>query len=203
MKINNFEGKNYDETLEKALKELNCSKEEVLIKVEEKKGKLFKSVSFILTIIKLSDIEEKILEYLDQLLHNMDLKISFESALKNGTIYIKMHSNNNGILIGKNGQTIESLQTISKNVINKEIGIFPNLILDVEDYKEKQEKNLERLAKNVAREVIRTKVPAALDSMNSYERRIIHSTLTDFKGVTTESEGEEPNRRVIIKPILK
>ena len=75
----------------------------------------------------------------------------------------------------------------------------PKIILDVEDYKDRQVKRIERLAKNLAREVLKTKVDVEMEAMNSYERRIVHNILTDFKGIKTESVGEEPNRKVVIK----
>jgi len=130
----------------------------------------------------------------------MGLEVNFESMIREGQVIIKMYSNNNPILIGKNGQTLKALETICKQIIYNEIGSFPYLSLDVEDYKNKQLKRLERLAKNVAREVAKTKVEAKLDSMNSYERRVVHNALTNFRGVYTESTGEEPNRCVVVKP---
>ena len=84
--------------------------------------------------------------------------------------------------------------------LNTELGKNYKFTLDVNEYKEKREKSLERLAKRIAREVKTTKVEAKLDSMNSYERRIIHNALTNYKGIYTESEGEEPNRYVVVKP---
>ena len=80
-------------------------------------------------------------------------------------------------------------------------GIYYKFNLDVSNYKEKKKKRLEWLAKKTAKEVVETKMPVSLDNMTSYERRIIHNILTDFKGVKTESEGEEPNRHVVIKPL--
>ena len=111
-----------------------------------------------------------------------------------------MFSDHNAVLIGKNGRTIESLQTIIRQIVHNETKEFIGIILDVENYKDKRIKNLEYLAKKVAREVKETKVETKLDSMNSYERRIVHSTLSDNKYVYTESVGEEPNRCVVIKP---
>ena len=84
-------------------------------------------------------------------------------------------------------------------MLNTKFGILPHLILDVENYKENQEKRIERLAKKLAREVVRTKVEIKLDNMNSYERRLVHNILSKDKKVYTISEGEEPNRHVIIK----
>ena len=76
-----------------------------------------------------------------------------------------------------------------------------NIILDVENYKEKSQRHIERLAKKLAKEVLRTKEPITMDSMNSYERRLVHNALANFKGISSDSEGEEPNRRIVIKPI--
>ena len=95
---------------------------------------------------------------------------------------------------------IEALQTIVRQIVHNETNEFVGIILDVENYKEKRVKSLEYLAKKVAREVKETKVETKLDSMNSYERRIIHSILSDNKYVYTESIGEEPNRCVVVKP---
>lgn len=199
MKKKSYEGKNEQEALEKALKELNISDQEVLYKFEEIKGKLFKASSVRVNILVISEIEEFIKDYLKRILTDMGIEVSFESRIREKQIYIKMYSNNNPILIGKNGQTLEALQNILKAVVNNTIGFYPIIVLDVENYKEKQEKRIERLAKDTAREVLKTKIEAKLDSMNSYERRIVHNILSDYKGIYTTSEGEEPNRYVVIK----
>ena len=106
---------------------------------------------------------------------------------------------NNAILIGKNGKTLESINLILKQSLYKELGFYFNFILDAGEYKIKQQKNIERLAKQVAREVYNTKIPAKLDPMNAYERRIVHTILSDNDKIITESEGTEPNRCVVIK----
>ena len=199
MNIKSYEGKNEQEALEKALKELNVSDQEVLYRFEEIKGKLFKASSVKVNILVISEIEEFIKEYLKKILTDMGIEVSFESKIREKQIYIKMYSDQNPILIGKNGQTLESLQNILKSIVNNKIGFYPIVVLDVENYKEKQEKRIERLAKDTAREVLKTKIEAKLDSMNSYERRIVHNILSDYKGIYTTSEGEEPNRYVVIK----
>ena len=111
-----------------------------------------------------------------------------------------IYSDNDALLIGKNGKNLHALSTIVNQYVKTEIGESYKFLIDVNAYKEKHEKSLIRLAKNVAREVAQTKIEAKLDSMNSYERRIIHNALTNNKKVYTESEGEEPNRCVVIKP---
>ena len=104
------------------------------------------------------------------------------------------------MLIGKSGRTMEALNIVTKQVVSSEIGCNFPFIIDVGEYKEKQQKNIERMAKQIAREVAKSKIPAKLDPMNSYERRLVHTVLADNKKVYTESEGETPNRYVIIKP---
>ncbi len=113
---------------------------------------------------------------------------------------ISMYADNNAILIGKDGKTLKALETLAKQKVQNDYGVHVSISLDVENYKEKKIKNLEYMAKKVAREVRSTKVEATLENMNSFERRVVHNILTDFKGVKTISEGEEPNRHVIIKP---
>ena len=109
-----------------------------------------------------------------------------------------MYSDKNNILIGKNGQTLMAIQTILRQQVYNEINVYPHILLDVENYKEKKLSNLERNAKRIAKEVLRTKIEVKLDDMNSYERRIIHNALANFKNISTTSEGEEPNRHIVI-----
>ena len=200
MEVFVYEGKNRDDVLAKALEDLKVQENEVLFKEEKTKGKLFKAETYKFTIIKLTDIQASIKNYLNEILSLMGLEVSFESSIKEKQINIKMYSNNNAILIGKNGQTLSALTTIVKQFVYNQIGLYPYINLDVENYKDKQIYYLEKLAKNIAREVRNTKQEVVMDNMNSYERRIVHNVLTDFKGVITESEGEEPNRHVIVKP---
>jgi len=194
------EGKVLEEIIEAIKSENNLADNEFLYTRKEQKGGLFKGTTLVVEAISLQEIQDHLKEFLKELLAKMRLEVTFESMIREGQIIIKMYSNNNPILIGKNGQTLKALETVCKQIIYNEIGTFPYLSLDVEDYKTKQLKRLERLSKNVAREVAKTKVEATLDSMNSYERRIVHNVLTNFRGVYTESTGEEPNRCVVIKP---
>ena len=194
------EGKVLEEILECIKSENNLNDGDFLYSKKEQKGGLFKGTTLVVEAITLEEIQNTLKEFLKELLTRMGLEVNFESKVREGQIIIKMYSNNNPILIGKNGQTLKALENICKQIIYNEIGAFPYLSLDVEDYKNKQLKRLERLAKNVARDVAKTKVEVKLDSMNSYERRVVHNVLTNFRGVYTESIGEEPNRCVVIKP---
>lgn len=196
-----YEGKNSEELLNKVLSELNASSNEVYYSIkEEVTGSIFKSKKYILNIILKDDVLEYIKGYLKETTELMGIKVDFETQKRENYLKINMLSDNNAILIGKNGRTMSSLQTLVRQSVQNKLGLKINIILDANEYKQKQEKNLERLAIRLAKDVRKTKIEAKMDCMNSYERRIVHNVLTNFKGVTTISEGEEPNRFVIIKP---
>ncbi len=194
------EGKTKEEVLESIISENNLEENTYVYSVKEQKGKLFKNASIIVEVYTYEEIINYIKEILNEILVKMGIETTFESQIRDNTMKIKMYSNNNPILIGKNGQTLKALESILKQIIFNITGTYPYISLDVENYKDKQIYYLEKLAKNVAREVRNTKVEAKLDSMTSYERRIVHNVLTDFKGVYTESVGEAPNRYIVIKP---
>ena len=194
------DGKVTEEVLEEILAENNLTKDEIVYTSHDKKGKLFQGTLKEVTVYKKTDINDAIKEFLKEIIENMGLEVSFETTTKDERTTIKMYSNNNPIIIGKNGHTLKALENLVKQKIQNDTGIFYKINLDVSNYKEKIQKSIERLAKITAKEVAKTKIPVALDNMTSYERRIVHNVLTDFKGVKTESEGEEPNRHVVIKP---
>ena len=194
------DGKVTEEVLEEILAENSLTKDEIVYTSRDKKGKLFQGNLKEVTVYKKTDINNSIKEFLKEIIENMGLEVSFEVVTKDERTTIKMYSNNNPIIIGKSGHTLKALETLAKQKIQNDTGIFYKINLDVSNYKEKIQKSIERLAKTTAREVAKTKIPVALDNMTSYERRIVHNVLTDFKGVKTESEGEEPNRHVVIKP---
>lgn len=194
------EGKEINSTLESILEENNLKEEDVIYTTETKKGKLFKGDTVLVTVIQKDDIYSEIKEYLKQIINGLGLEVNFELKNKDDFVVIKMYADNNSILIGKNGQTLKALEIIIKQMVQVKYGVRFKISLDVENYKDKKESTLIRIAKRTAKEVAKTKIEAKLENMNAYERRIIHNALTDFKGVTTESEGEEPNRHIVIKP---
>ena len=202
LRINKIEGKNKEEILNDALKKLNASTNEVYYDIKETtSGTLFKSKKYVLNILLKEDIVEYIKSYLKEVTDLMGVKVEFETQKRENYIKVNMISDNNAILIGKNGRTILALQNLIRQSINSKTGIRVNVLLDANEYKEKQQKNIERLAIKLAKDVRKTKLEVKMDPLNSFERRLVHNALTDFKGVTTQSEGEEPNRRVVIKPI--
>ena len=194
------EAKTKEEALTKALNEMKLELDEIMYTEETIKGKLFKADTVKINAYSKNEIMNFMKDFISEVINNMGLKVSFESNIRENQFNIKMFSDNNAILIGKNGRTMKSIEMITKQKVQNELGLRVKLFLDVENYNDKRIKQLERLAINTAREVRNTKVEVILDNMNSYERRIIHNKLTNFKGVTTTSEGEEPNRHIIIKP---
>ena len=202
MKTYTFEGKNLEELTLQALKELNVKEDEMITDVKEETVGLLRKKKYTLSVVLKSDVLEYAKKLLKDIVEGMGVKdVIVESQRKDNYIKFTLHSSDNSILIGKNGRTLSSLQNLIRSSISNQIGIYVNIILDVENYKVKQEHNIERLAKKLAKEVLRTKEPIAMDSMNSYERRLVHNALANFKGITSDSEGEEPNRRIVIKPV--
>ncbi len=199
MEVSVFEGKNLEELIENSLNELNLTEKDVIINSEEVKAGLLKKSSYKVNIYKLTDIANYVKDYLKNIISLMGIEITLESKIRDEQIYIKMYSENNSLLIGKEGKNLSSLTLIVKQMLNTKYNIAPHLVLDVENYKEHKEKRIERLAKQIARDVAKTKLDVKLDNMNSYERRIVHNILSNNKYVYTISEGEEPNRHVIVK----
>ena len=191
------EGKSVEAALSALMEENNLSKEEFLYTSTVKKGKLFQGTIYEVTAFLKSDINNELKEFVE----NMGLEVTIEVTNKDDRLTIRLFSNKDKILIGREGATLKAIETIAKQYIQNVTGIYYKFNLDVSNYKEKNQKRLEWLAKKTAKEVVETKMPVSLDNMTSYERRIIHNILTDFKGVKTESEGEEPNRHVVIKPL--
>lgn len=200
MKVYEYEGKTEEELILKALNELDVKDDELIYVTKEEVSGLLKKKKIILKAILKTDVVEFSKKYIKTIVEAMGLSINIETKRKENYILIKMDSDNNSILIGKNGKTLDSLQVIIKQAIFSQTGIFVNIILDVEDYKEKHQRSIEYLSKKLAKEVVQTQIEIKMDTMNSYERRLVHEVLKNFKGVKTESEGAEPNRCVIIKP---
>lgn len=141
-------------------------------------------------------------EFLKDVLKAMGMEdVQFTSKVdEDGALAIEMSGENMGILIGKRGQTLDSLQYLTNRVANKSQDGYVRVKLDTEDYRKRRKQTLENLARNIAYKVKRSRKPVALEPMNPYERRIIHSALQGDERVSTHSEGEEPYRRVVITP---
>lgn len=141
-------------------------------------------------------------KFLQEVLQAMGMgEVTIVSSIdEEGALAIEMSGDNMGILIGKRGQTLDSLQYLTNRVANKSQDGYVRVKLDTEDYRKRRKQTLENLAKNIAYKVKRSRKPISLEPMNPYERRIIHSALQADDRVSTHSEGEEPYRRVVVTP---
>ena len=194
-----FQAKSKDGLLEKALEELNEKEENIITNLYEEKGGLFSGKKYTLEVVKLSDVAEIGKEILKELLLSLNIKANVETKIREGKIKYEIYSQNNSVLIGKKGHILDSIQTYVRQAIYNAIDLYVNITIDVEKYKEKQNYFLEKKVKKIARDVTLSKVDVKLDPMNSYERKLVHEALQGFKYIVTESEGEEPNRCVVIK----
>ena len=129
---------------------------------------------------------------------SMDVLITVDYREEEGLMDVDLSGDEMGVLIGKRGQTLDSLQYILSLVVNKEVEGYVRVKIDTENYRQRRKETLENLAKNIAYKVKKTKRPVSLEPMNPYERRIIHSALQGDKYISTHSEGEEPFRRVVV-----
>ena len=152
--------------------------------------------------IKNSDgkMESEVIKFLDDVFKamNLNVKVNVSFSESDSSMDVNLSGDEMGVLIGKRGQTLDSLQYLVSLVVNKDSLNYIRVKVDTENYRQRRKDTLENLAKNLSYKVKRTKRPVSLEPMNPYERRIIHSALQNDKYVTTHSEGEEPYRRVVI-----
>ena len=193
-----FEGKTEEQAINTAIEELKLSKEDLIINsIEDKSSILKKNVK--IEVLNMNEIITFIKDTLNQITDLMGAKSNLEVRRRDNNISVTIFSENNSILIGKNGKNVAALQLIIRQMVNSKLKEPLSIIIDVGNYKEKRARSIEYLAKRLAREAYKTKTEVTMDSMNSYERRIVHEALADDKYVYTESIGEEPNRKVVIK----
>ena len=198
LKLYSFEGKTQEEALEKALSNLNASTNEVIYNITETEGKLFKAKKSIVNVVLKNDVKNEIKDFINELKKKMNIDINMEVKEVDDVFNVLLISDNNSILIGKEGRTINALQLILRQTLNK-YGLNIKVNLDVSNYKANKVKNIEYEIKKLARNVLDTKVEAKLDPMNSYERRVVHTVISEFEFLETESFGDEPERYVIIR----
>ena len=184
---------------EEAVREEKTEKEEASANAKEEKSEPVSVKEKEL----LAKVEDETIRYVEQFVKDtlkaMDMDVEITSSIdKDGALYVDMKGENMGILIGKRGQTLDSLQYLANRVANKHQSGCVRVKLDTENYRARREETLKHLAKNIAHKVKRNRRPVILEPMNPYERRIIHSTLQSDPYVTTHSEGEEPYRKVVV-----
>lgn len=184
---------------EEAVREEKTEKEEASANAKEEKSEPVSVKEKEL----LAKVEDETIRYVEQFVKDtlkaMDMDVEITSSIdKDGALYVDMKGENMGILIGKRGQTLDSLQYLANRVANKHQSGYVRVKLDTENYRARREETLKHLAKNIAHKVKRNRRPVILEPMNPYERRIIHSTLQSDPYVTTHSESEEPYRKVVV-----
>ncbi len=201
MKLFKYEGKNLDELKNKAFSDLNASENELFLKIDEEFVGILKKKKYILYVLIKEDVVKYIKNYIYDITKYMGINVNAEIKLRDNMILINLFSEDCSVLIGKNGKTLESLQTLIKNTILVKTGIKINIFLDIENYKEHSNIKLESHIKKIAKEVKMSGIEVKLDPMNSFKRRIVHNAVSSVNGVSSKSEGEEPNRYVIIRKI--
>lgn len=204
MKTLEMLGKTVDEALKNALKELNVTEDKVEYTVIEEGSKGFLGLvgtkpAKIMVTVKRDYISEA-KKFLRDVLTSMDVKAEIRIKEENNVININLTGPNMGVIIGYRGETLDSLQYLISLVVNKGHETeYKRVVLDTENYRAKREETLKRLADKTAYKVKKTGRGYKLEPMNPYERRIIHSALQNHPDVNTYSEGEEPNRRVVVE----
>ncbi len=198
--------KTVEEATQEALTELNLTREEVEVEVleEAKNGflGLIGSRDGKVKVTEIKNIEKLSKEFLEKIILSMDLQASIEIEKRGNVLDIDIvgiDPEEKGIIIGKRGNTLDAMQYLLSIYINKDEEDYIKVVLDIEGYRQKREITLKRLAQKMGQKAIATKTKVKLEPMNPYERRIIHSTLQEYKEITTISEGNEPYRRVVIK----
>ena len=194
-----FQAKSEEGLLDKALQELNLKAEDVITKTYEEKGGLFSGKKYTIEVVKLSDVAEVGKDLLKELLESLGIDANVETRLRDGKIKYDVFSKSNSVLIGKKGHILDSIQVYLRQAIFNAVDLYVNVTVDVEGYKQKQIYFLEKKVKKIAREVTLSKVDVKLDPMDSYTRKLVHDALQGFKYISSESEGEEPNRYVVIR----
>jgi len=193
------ESKNKEDSLNKSLEQLNVNLNEVYYYTEEGTAGLFGKKKYVSYVVTKYDIKNYIKEFLNDLARKMNTSFDIEVNEHEGIISVVLISEDNAALIGKEGKTLNAIQTVVRQAIRK-LGKFNIKInLDIAGYKEKRERNINFEVKKIAKEVLKTKVDAKLDPMNSYERRIVHNVVSKFDKLYSESVGETPNRYTVIK----
>lgn len=195
--------KTVDDAITEASIKLGTTSDKIEVEVIEKGSTGFlgiKSKHAIIKARKKNDTVDNIREFLENVFSamNMEVTIDIKKAEDDKVYEVELSGKEMGLLIGKRGQTLDSLQYLTNLAVNKHSDGYIKVKLDTEDYRQRRKDTLENLAKNIAYKVKRTKRPVSLEPMNPFERRVIHSALQGDRYVETHSEGEEPFRHVVV-----
>lgn len=194
-------GKTVQEAIDLALEELRCDRDKVDIEVLEEGAKGifgFGSKEAKVRVTVKESSSEKAKEFLLSVLEKMNVDAEIIAEEDEDSILLKIKGDDIGIVIGRRGETLDALQYLTSLVVNKSKEDYKRVVIDIENYRQKREETLVKLAYRLADRVVKYKKNITLEPMNPYERRIIHSSLQNHKYVETYSVGEEPNRKIII-----
>lgn len=203
MDFKQFSAKTVDDAITEALIHFGTTSDKIEYEVIEKGSSGFLGFNAKPAVIKARKkftIEGAVIEFLQKVFHAMDMQVEVlvnydeESHIAE----VELKGNDMGVLIGKRGQTLDSLQYLVNLAVNKQSDSYVKVKVDTEDYRKRRRDTLENLAKNIAYKVKRTKRPVSLEPMNPFERRVIHSALQNDRYVSTHSEGDEPFRHVVV-----
>ena len=195
--------KTVDDALTEACVQLGTTSDKLEYEVIEKGSTGFLGIgsrNAVIKVRKVCSVEDIVKDFLDQVFKAMDMEVEIliKKDEENHFIDVELKGADMGILIGKRGQTLDSLQYLTNLAVNKHSDHYYKVKIDTEDYRNRRRETLENLAKNIAYKVKRTKRAVSLEPMNPFERRVIHSALQNDRYVTTHSEGEEPFRHVVV-----
>lgn len=203
MEFIEISAKNVDDAITQATVQLGITSDQLEYEVLDKGSTGFLGIGSKNAVIKARkkfSIDENVVEFLSSIFDAMKMEVEILVAVneEEHIIEVELKGDDMGILIGKRGQTLDSLQYLTNLAINKHSDEYYKVKIDTEDYRKRRKETLENLAKNIAYKVKRTKRPVSLERMNPFERRIIHSALQNDRYVTTHSEGDEPYRHVVV-----
>ena len=196
--------KNMDDAITEACQQLGATSDQIEYEVIDKGSTGFLGIGSKNALIKArkkeGSVEDNVKEFLNSVFAAMNMEVELIVKIDDAekVIDVELKGDDMGVLIGKRGQTLDSLQYLTNLAINKKSEDYYKVKIDTEDYRKRRKETLENLAKNIAYKVKRTKRSVSLEPMNPFERRIIHSALQNDKYVTTHSEGEEPYRHVVV-----
>jgi len=197
------EAKTVDEAIRLACEALDTDIDNVDVEIisEGNKGILgiIGNKNAIVKVTQKVTVDDVIVDFLKPIFEKMDITANLEITHEEDSITVRLTGDDIGIVIGRRGETLDALQYLLSLVVNRRSEEYIRVIMDVADYRKKREETLVRLAKRVADKVTKYRKNVTLEPMNPYERRIIHSTLQNHKNVETQSTGEEPNRKVVVR----
>lgn len=195
--------KTVDDAITESLVKLGTTSDKIEYEVIEKGSAGFLGIGSKMAKIRVrrkSTVEDIVYDFLNDVFKAMDMEVEIiiNKSEDEKNIDVELRGTEMGVLIGKRGQTLDSLQYLTNLAVGKQVNEYVKVKIDTEDYRRRRKETLENLAKNIAYKVKRTKRPVSLEPMNPFERRVIHSALQNDRYVSTHSEGEEPYRHVVV-----